>query len=283
MSGIFGIWHRDGRAVDPIELARLCATLGHRGRYAEALRIDGDVGLACCHWRMSPDSRDETQPVADVLGVTLVFDGRLDNRAELIALIGRISNDAADSVVALAAYRAFGDGFAARLNGDFALALYDPRRRQMLLARDAVGVRPLYYFASPRLFLFASEIKALVSYPAVEPRPDDDALADFLFTRCAGQGPTERTLFEDIVAVLPSHVVVVEPQRVRTRRYWDFDPTRRIRFARESEYADAFKEHFERAVRRRLRSAGPVAVSVSGGLHSSTGFLSALAISRETR
>jgi asparagine synthase (glutamine-hydrolysing) len=286
MSGILGIWYLDGRPVDRFELARLSATLRHRGPDADGFQIDGSVGLACRLARIAPESTVETQPVADAAGAILVFDGRLDNRDELLTALERelaVAVDAPDSVLALAAYRAFGDEFPARLNGDFVLALFDRCRRQVLLARDAIGVRPLYYYANGDMFLFASEIKTLLSHPRVETRPDDGVLADFVFTRFAGQEPRELTFFENIASVLPAHVVIAGRHGVRTNRYWDFDLTSKVRFARFQDYADAFKEHFERAVRRRLRSAAPLAVSVSGGLDSSAIFCVAQTLARRER
>jgi asparagine synthase (glutamine-hydrolysing) len=275
MSGILGIWHLDGRPVEPSEVARLSATERHCGRDLEAMRIDGAVGLACCLNRILPESANETQPLVDVAGAAIVFDGRLDNREELLAALERtaaVSNQSPDSALALAAYRTFGDDFPARLNGDFALAFFDPVRRQLLLARDAVGVRPLYYYTAPDIFLFASEIKTLLSHPRVERRPDDGVLAAFLLARFNSHAPQERTFFQNVLSVLPGHSVLVDTRGLQTRQYWDFDPEREIRFARFEDYAGAFKEHFERAVQRRLRGTAPVAVSVSGGLDSSAIF-----------
>ena len=273
MSGILGIWHLDGRDVDRRDLGRLRATLSHRGADHTGLCVDGAAGLACCLGRLAPESARETQPVVDE-GAMLVFDGRLDNREELLAGLqgARVSSRAPDSALALAAYREFGDEFPIRLSGDFAVAVFDARRSQLLLARDAIGIRPLYYYVDPDLFLFASEIKTLLAHRGVRSRPDDEILADFIFTQLTGRHPQERTFFRNIARVLPAHVVVVTPVAVRARRYWDFDLTRQVRFARFAEYAEAFKAHLERAVRRRLRSASPVAVSVSGGLDSSAVF-----------
>jgi asparagine synthase (glutamine-hydrolysing) len=240
------------------------------------MRIDGAAGLACHLARITPESAAEVQPVVDATGAMLVFDGRLDNREELLIALeddSTVSRNSPDSVLVLAAYRAFGDDAPARLNGDFALGLFDPRRKRLLLARDAIGVRPLYYYAKGGLFLFASEIKTLLSHPRVETGPNDDALADFLFTRFAGQEAQEATFFQSIVSVRPAHSVLVRgPDAIRSQRYWDFDLTREVRFAHLDDYAGAFRQHFEQAVRRRLRSAAPVAISVSGGLDSSAIF-----------
>jgi asparagine synthase (glutamine-hydrolysing) len=200
----------------------------------------------------------------------VVFDGRLDNREELLASIKhsyRVSSSSPDPDLVLAAYEAFGDRFPERLVGEFALGLFDPNRQQILLARDAIGIRPLYYFRTRNTFLFASEIKALLAHPQVLPKPNDDTLADFFLNNVRDQ---EITFFEGISSLPPAHIAFLTPQEFTKRRYWDFDPAHRIRLGSFDEYAVAFRHLFEQAVRRRLRSAYPVAVSVSGGLDSSS-------------
>ena len=274
MSGIVGIWNRDGRPVSRSDLSRLCATLAHRGD-SEALEIRGPVGLGCRLSRITPEAVAEVQPVVDSSGTMLVFDGRLDNRDELIAALPHdlpVTGDSPDSRLALAAYRAFGDGFPERLNGDFALGLFDPARSKMLLARDPIGLRPIHYYADGTLFLFASEVKTLLAHENVSSGPDDDVLADLLLRRLACEDLRGVTVFKNIFSVLPAHAVRVSADRVVTERYWDFDQTHQIRLESFEEFAEAFHHHFRRAVRRRMRSAGPVAVSVSGGLDSSAIF-----------
>lgn len=275
MSGIVGIWHRDGRPLDAQVLAAMTGTLAHRGGPdGPALWTAGAIGLACQLRRTTPESAREVQPLADADGTAVVFDGRLDSRGEILAEIGAaqaLAPDAPDPAFVLAAYRAFGDRFAERLNGDFALGLYDPRRGQLLLARDAVGVKPLYYHDRPGLFLFASEIKALVAHPDLHTRPDDEVVADLVF-RLSRRDLGNRTFFENVRIVLPGELVVVSADRLVARPYWEFDPTRRVRFETFPEYVEAFRGLFTQAVRRRLRSSGPVGVSVSGGLDSSAIF-----------
>jgi len=275
MSGIAGIWHRDDQPVERQHIARLVETLGHRGGDGEGCRIDGSAALGCSLARRTPESIGEVQPVVDADGTMLVFDGRLDNRDELRAALPRdaaTSDDSPDSSFALAAYRAFHLDFAARLAGDFALGLYDPRRRHVVLARDPIGVRPLYYYASRDLFVFASEMKGLLADERVETQPNDDLLADFLLTRLAARPPLEETFLQNVRAVLPGHRVVILRDGERSQMYWDFDAARELRLARESDYADAFRERLEIAVRRRLRNRSAVAVWVSGGVDSSAIF-----------
>ncbi len=276
MSGIIGVWNLDGRPVERALLARLSATLAHRGPDGEGLWLEGPVGLACQLLRVTPEAATETQPLVHGSGAVVVFDGRLDNREELLALLKGapgISADSPDPALVLAAYEAFGEKFPERLNGDFALGLFDPHRQQLLLARDALGVRPVYYCRTGETFLFASEIKALLAHPEVSVRANDDALADFLLhNQTQDRLGLGETCFEGVYSIPPAHMALLTPNEFATRRYWDFDTTRRIRLGSFPEYAQAFRHYFEQAVRRRLRSAYPVATSVSGGLDSSAIF-----------
>ncbi len=281
MSGIVGMWNLDGKPVEREVLARMSATLAHRGLDGEEMWIEGPVGFACQLFRVTPESAEETQPMVGASGAVLVFDGRLDNREDLLADLKdsyQVSSSSPDPALVLAAYESFGDRLPERLVGDFALGLFDPNRQQLLLARDAIGIRPLYYCRTGDTFLFASEIKALLAHPAVSTRPDDNVLAQYFLGR--QQETRGMTFFEGVWSLLPAHTAVCTPQGFVTRRYWDFDASRPIRLGSFAEYADAFREQFERAVRRRLRSMYPVAVSLSGGLDSSSIFCLAETLKR---
>ena len=201
MSGILGIWNLDGRPVEPAPSSRsslrpLCIA-GLTGHY---LWSDGPVGLACQLFRVTPESLSEVQPFTD-FSAAVVFDGRLDDRQELLGLLGshpRISEDSSDPGLVLAAYRVWEERFVQRLNGDFALALFDRRQRRLVLARDSLGVRPLHYTRTRNTFLFASEIKALLGHPDVSARPNEESLAGFLL---AGRNMREGATF--LMASIP--------------------------------------------------------------------------------
>src|SRR5688572_21387690 len=120
MSGILGIWNLDGPPVEQELLGRLAALLAHRGPDGLGGWIRGPVGLACQLLRVTPESLHETQPFADPTGIVIVFDGRLDDREDVLAHLPGLDKDCSDAALAAAAYRAFGDGFAQKLNGDFA-------------------------------------------------------------------------------------------------------------------------------------------------------------------
>jgi asparagine synthase (glutamine-hydrolysing) len=279
MSGIVGLWNLGGRPVDGAELARMSGALAHRGPDGEGRWVKGPLGFAWQHLWVTPEEVGEIQPIAGSSGATLIMDGRLDNRDELLGALG-LPRSSSDARCALAAYEAWGERFAEHLNGDLALAAFDERQQRLLLVRDSIGVRPLYYCRHHRLFAFASEIKALLAHPEVPARPDDEGLADYLLL---GSRPVDRpdvTCFAGISAVMPAHLVVATPGGLTTRRYWDFETERSLRLCSFQEYAEAFRERFAEAVQRRTRTDRPVAVSVSGGLDSSSIFCQAETLRR---
>lgn len=211
----------------------------------------------------------------------LCFDGRLDNREDLIRLCPAAVADAAgavsDAALVLAAYERFGDGFASQLNGDFAVALIDSRRQQLLLARDVMAARALYYCPVPGAVLFASDIKSLLADPRVTAAPDEDGLADLVLNNWCDD---HRTCFKGIYSVPPGHLVVASRDGIAIRPHWTFDPFREIRYGSFEEYRDCFRSLFEQSVRRRLQSDHPVAVTVSGGVDSSAIFCQAATLIR---
>lgn len=282
MSGIVGLWNMDGEPVPHPLLAGLSARLAHRGPDAEGQWIRGSVGLACRLLRVMPEAAGEVQPLQDGSGAVLVFDGRLDNREDLLARLPRsqsLTTTSPDPVLVLAAYHAFGDRFPEQLLGDFALGLFDPGRERLLLARDPIGIRPLYYCHVGETLLFASEIKAILAHPLVSPRPHEAFLANFLLE--GGRDVQGLTAFVGIFSLPPAHLITVANRRLVSHRYWDFDPASRTRYSSFPAYVEAFRHYFEQAVRRRMRSARPVVVSVSGGLDSSSIFCMAETLKRK--
>ena len=270
MSGIAGIFCPDGQPVDPQLLTRMTDALAHRGGDGAGHWIDGSIALGHRLLHTTPESLHETQPFVSPDGnLVMVCDGRIDNREDLKAALGSTLRTDTDVELIANAYRQWGVDCPAHLIGDFAFAVYDSSRRRLLLARDAIGVRPLYYCRAQDVVLIASEIKALLAHPDVTPRPNDELLADFLLDRVYDQ---ELTFFAGVFSVPPASRLLISPNGVAKHRYWDFDPAARIRLDSFQDYADAFRHVFAQAVQRRLRSRHPVAVSVSGGLDSSSIF-----------
>jgi asparagine synthase (glutamine-hydrolysing) len=279
MSGISGAWNIGGEPIDARVIGAMSERLRHRGPDGDRTRRDGSVGFSCQHLWVAPEDHQSYQPIVGPSGAMLVMDGRLDNRDTLVAALG-LEPGVTDAWCALSAYERWTDTFAARLDGDFAIAIFDPLAQRVMLARDAMGTRPLYYFHSPRLFAFGSEIGALLAHPDITPLPDSEGVADVMLLGSRPVDSQHTTCFQGISAVPPAHTVAVTRSGISRARYWDFDTERQLRYRSFEEYAEAFGAHFREAVKRRTRSKHPVGVSVSGGLDSSSIFCQAETLRR---
>ncbi|MFZ1575487.1 MAG: asparagine synthase-related protein, partial [Chromatiaceae bacterium] len=165
----------------------------------------------------------------------------------------------------LAAFRRWGETCPERLLGDFVFAVWDLAERRLFLARDALGGRGLCYHFDGRRCLFASEIGQILDSPDWEARINEGKVADYLADLTHEQ---EETFFQSILYVAPAHSLTITGQGTRKRRYWDIDPEARIRYRDDREYAEHFREILTAATRCRMRSIGPIGLSLSGGLDS---------------
>lgn len=266
MSGVFGYWHVDGRPVSGTLIDGCLQRVSPQGLTDIESWVDGPIGLG-----RKSTGPDEARHSMACTRVVCAFDGRIDNRDELIdALAARwpVATNTPDHILVRTAYLESGEFCVGRLKGDFAFALFDRQARQLVLARDRLGVRPLCYTRLKGAFLFASEAKALLAAPGVHAEPDELMLADFVL-QFLSTDSRQRTFFRNIHSLPPAHVLIVTETGSTLRRYFEFDTSREIRFRAFREYAFAFHERFAASVRSRLRSQRPVAVSVSGGLDSS--------------
>lgn len=267
MSGIFGCWHPDGGAPDVDTLRECVAGIDPHGTGRLVRWTEGPITLA---FNPSPASPSGAAGVSLTAGTACVFDGRLDNRDELFRIFMHhplARSGCSDGDLVVAAYERFGDAFVEHLDGDFSIGVFDRRLNRLVLARDRLGLRPLCYTRLDGTFLFASNARAMLAYPGVTAAPDEAMLADFILSFLSRDAET-RTFFRDVRSLPPAHVLVVTPGNLSVRRYFDLDTRRQIRLRSWPDYVDAFRERFEASVRNRLRSAAPVAVSVSGGLDS---------------
>ncbi|HWR51693.1 MAG TPA: asparagine synthase-related protein [Bryobacteraceae bacterium] len=215
----------------------------------------------------TPEAQFESSPAISRDGaLVLAADVRLDNREELGRDLGcRITTLVTDADLVLLAYERWGEECAQRFLGDFAFALYDRRRKRLFCGRDQAGVRQLYYFHSERLFACASSAEALLDHPGIPAGPDAGALALSLVDRFPAP---ERTLYAGIRRLPPGHCLTVGRDGLRVRRYHDWASVQPARYADRAEATERFRELFEDAVRRRLRSTGPAGATLSGGLDS---------------
>ncbi len=277
MGGLAGLLRRDGAHADRSVVARMLDAMRHRGPDGATVTVRGPVALGHLALETTPGAKQSA--VGDALrGVWLVFDGRLDNRDEIARALGVGAADArvCDPALVLEAYTRWGEQACARLIGDFALALWDDRRRTLLCARDPLGIRPFYYHAGASAFLWASEPQALFADEAVTRRPNEGFLAE-----CLANQPTslDETVFADIRRLPAAHALIVSPQGQRVWRYWDPEPVE-LRGLTDDAYADRLRETIGRAVAARLRGPAAVGAHLSGGLDSSTVVATALEVIR---
>ena len=270
MCGIAGALYADPtRPCEPEMIKRMTDVMSYRGPDDSGAWLDGPVGLG--HRRLSIiDLGGGHQPMTDVSGTLwIVFNGEIYNyqevRADLIAR-GLTFETQSDTEVILQAYAAMGEKCVTALNGMFAFAIWDTKQRTLFLARDRMGVKPLYYVERPDAFLFASEIKSLLASGLVEARAREEAFAEYLiFRQVAGSD----TLFQGVRSLPPGCTMTVRDGRASVSAYWSPYP----QGDREDiSYEDAKAQLtalLEDSVRLRLISDVPVGTFCSGGVDSS--------------
>ncbi|MBE0429217.1 MAG: asparagine synthase (glutamine-hydrolyzing) [Thermoleophilia bacterium] len=275
MSGIAGILKTPSSAVSEEELIRLADAIAHRGPDGRATFIDANLGLAHCYLRI-PSAVSTPHPVYNEdRSLAAVCDGRVYNHAELrrrLEAKGHRFSTASDVEVLLHLYEEKGNRFLDDVNGMYGLALWDGRRRRLLLARDRIGVKPLYYAQAASGLLFGSEIKAILADASVKRRVNFRAMSDFFGLSYIFDG---ETMFEDIMAVPPGCIYSVEAGRPgRLSRYWEmeFDPDRPWN---EPELMERGLAVLEEAVALEIADVDQVGIHLSGGIDSS--FITSLA------
>ncbi len=267
MSSLGGIYHFGGAPVDGRLLTALGEGLTARGPDGGNEARCGSVGMAYRAFHTNRESRLERQPLVSPNGCLLAWDGRLDNRDELLALLGdKLESDQTDAAMVMAAYQKWGVDCLRRLIGDFALSLWDPTIRTLLLARDPFGARTLYYHLSKEKIIWSSLLRPLLGLARTGLEVDDEYIAGYLTTLTE----LERTPYRGIQSVPPGSVVMTQDGRQRVQRFWSPDPQHEIRYRSDAEYEEHFRQVFQEAVRCRLRVDGPVWSELSGGLDSSS-------------
>ena len=258
--------------TQPIDRERLVAmtdVIAHRGPDADGFYVGPGIGLG--HRRLSIiDLSTGDQPLANEdRTIRVVFNGEIYNfaelRAELIAHGHRFRTHS-DTEVIVHAYEQWGDRAVDRFRGMFAYALWDEPKRRLLLVRDRIGVKPLYYAVTPSGVSFGSEMKAVLEDPAVPRDWSPEALDAYLALQYV---PTPQTIYRSVWKLPPAHYLVAENGRVSVRRYWDLTFTGDGDPAREEEYLDRLDALVTESVRMRLVSDVPLGAFLSGGIDSS--------------
>jgi asparagine synthase (glutamine-hydrolysing) len=268
MCGIVGQARHDGGIPERVLLERMCAALQHRGPDSRGIHVEPDGGLGIQRLRII-DLVTGDQPIFNEdRSVVVVLNGEIYNfeqlREELRARGHRFATSG-DTEVIVHLYEEAGPACVERLHGMFGLAVWDASRRRLVLARDRLGKKPLFYSVADGSLSFASELGALLENPEVPRDLDLEAIDAYLAYRYI---PSPLTAFRAVRKVPPAHRLVFEEGRVRVERYWRLDFGRKARFSSEEEVYEGVREHLRRAVRLRMISDVPLGAFLSGGIDS---------------
>ena len=271
MSGIVGFINLNREPAGSETLVKMCRPLQGRSPDGTHTWLRGGTGLAHALTLTSPGEKTTQQPYSLDGNVWITSDAHLYGRDELVNALRtaglRATANESDLDLLLLAYRTFGVSFARHLIGDFAIAIWDEPKRKLVCVRDHLGVRPLFYARTADLFVFGSDIDALLAHPDVSDELDEKFIADFLLFGVPIE--PELTAYKHVRRLPAAHYITVDKSGVRLDRFWSPPSNATIRYARDSEYSEHFAALFEKAVIQRIPKAG-VALELTGGMDSSS-------------
>jgi asparagine synthase (glutamine-hydrolysing) len=269
MCGIAGVFHSSARAIDEGLLKRMCESVSHRGPDGDGIFIDQHHRVGLGHRRLSiVDLATGGQPMTnEAEDVWLVFNGEIYNYADLkqeLTAKGYRFRTTSDTEAVIHMYSEYGKECFARLNGIFAVAIFDKRDGSVILARDHFGVKPLYYTLQDGTLTFGSEIKVILQDPRFRREMDFEALNSFLTFRYS---PSPQTLFKNVKKLYPGHYLKVSATgTIELDSYWDYRPSHQP--ISEADAVVQYQALLERAVKRQMMSDVPVGLLLSGGVDS---------------
>lgn len=270
MCGIFGYMHRLGGNLSPEILNLMGQSIQHRG--PDDCGIYQGKGFALGNQRLSIiDIKGGHQPfISDDGKIIVVQNGEIFNHIELAAELANTSNPCrthSDTEVLLRLYEQQGISFVNKLNGMFAIAIYDLREQAMYLVRDRIGVKPLYVHDDGLQMTFGSEIKAILPALKLTPEMDELALHHYLTFNYV---PAPYTMYQGIRHLMPGHYIKVTRQEITTNRWWNLADVEPVHHRSEADWIEEFNAIIDDAVRLRLRCDVPFGAFLSGGVDSST-------------
>ena len=269
MCGIFGVLHFDGSPVERAALRAMAQRSVHRGPDDEGFHLDGACGIGMRRLSII-DLAGGHQPLSAADGsLTLVCNGEIYNFRELrreLEQLGHRFATGSDSEALLHGYAQWGDEVVQRLNGMYGFALWDARRRRLLIGRDRLGVKPLYVYRDARRLAFASEAKALLGLPGVRAEIEPGALFSYLNL---GYVAAPLSMFKGISKLPPATLLSVEDGRHSERRYWSIPQTTEQGIA-EEQWIERVRQRIDDSVRMQMVSDVPIGAFLSGGVDSSS-------------
>jgi len=267
MSAQFGRWNWEGQPPATGYFEKVSTTLAPYGPDSNGSYSKGAVKILYRAFHTTKESRRESQPHVSLSGVVITWDGCLDNRAELISgLRDVLAFDSTDVAIVAAAYEKWGADCFAKLIGDWAVSIWNPDNHSLILAKDPIGTRHLYYSIDTDQITWCTILDPLVRFAGKTLALNEEYIAGWFSTFPA----VHLTPCVGIHSVPPSSLLLLRPGKRAISKYWDFDPAKRIRYRKDAEYEEHFRTVFAKAVQRKLRSDSPVLAELSGGRDSSS-------------
>jgi asparagine synthase (glutamine-hydrolysing) len=269
MSGLVGIFHRTGVLVEARQLQAMTSFMAYRGPDGMDVFVADGIGLGHTMLRSTEVVPNDRQPAR--LGTFwITADVRLDSRSELVEKLRNanredIVSEVPDAMLILHAYAVWGRGCVEHLQGDFSFGIWDTAAKTLFCARDHLGIKPFYYANFGKVFVFSNTLNCLRQHALVTTELNEAAIGDFLLFGLNLDKST--TTFRDIQRLPPAHSMVVSPDKLELKNYWQPPTEGRIRYAQSDEYLERFAELLRSAVEDRLRT-DKVGIFLSGGLDS---------------
>ncbi len=244
--------------------------LDHRGPDGNDSVLIDNTFISYHHLWITPEELGEKQPLRNSSGkIYISFDGRIDNRDEIIKLVGskkKELNSVSDAALFLLIYEKLKENCFKKILGPYSVVIYDSKINRVIGARDKLGERGFYYYIDHNLFIAASEESAILSHPDVSKKINEKTVSYFFAFEIPRDGST---FYKGIRELLPAHYIVIESNNVTLKKYWEYEPNK-IRYKYEDQYSDHFRELLEQCVRSRMRCSTPVSIMLSGGIDSSS-------------
>ena len=266
MSVQFGRWIFDGQPLGPGFLDKVSALITPFGRDGSGSYVKDGINILYRGFHTTIESHCETQPYLSPSGTVVTWDGRLDNREDLVAALDRNMTAQADVSIVAAAYDRWGAECFAKLVGDWSAVIWNPSTRSLMLAKDFLGTKHLYYMMEEKQITWSTLLDPLVLTHRGSLALDEEYIAGWFSNFPAAY----LTPFLGVHAVAPSSYILIKDQKINSTVHFDFAWQKKIRYRSDQEYEEHFRNAFRESVRRRLRSDRPILAELSGGLDSSS-------------
>ncbi|CAG5006768.1 hypothetical protein DYBT9275_03892 [Dyadobacter sp. CECT 9275] len=244
----------------------ILTSLRHRSNDGNGVWIESNVAMGHCLLKVFAQQNFEKQPQT-ISDCTITADARLDNRDELSTLLGIHRNQlaiTADPTIILLAYQRWGDECIKHLEGEFAFAIWNKQNQTLFVATDPIGYRPFYYYNSPDMFIFSSEVKGVV---AAKPSPNsfnEESLIEYFYRK----GKANITVNMEVFALCGGNSLILRDDKMVISKYWTLESTGKYNFKKDEDWYDCTRELLYRAIEKRLNPEVPTGITLSGGLDS---------------